>query len=163
MSFQNSVCYCVFFGMAAMPIRLFLYGLVTGDYNKVRLLTFSGISLRWTYIIFIISLRAKRVGDFIEIRHKKISPTCILSSLGCLFAAQTDKTHAPKHIHAHGTSQPCTSTSNISGQTPICTPFLCPNFVFFPWPTPTQNLCSTRKKKESQKRNKDRKEIHTNK
>ena len=32
----------------------------------------------------IIPLRAKRVGEFIEIRHKKISPTSILSTLGCL-------------------------------------------------------------------------------
>ena len=32
----------------------------------------------------IIPLRAKRVGEFIEIGHKKISPTGILSTLGCL-------------------------------------------------------------------------------
>ena len=32
----------------------------------------------------IVPLRAKRVGEFIEIRHKKNSPTCILSTLGCL-------------------------------------------------------------------------------
>ena len=32
----------------------------------------------------IIPLRAKRVGEFIEIRHNKISPTRILSTLGCL-------------------------------------------------------------------------------
>ena len=31
-----------------------------------------------------IPLRAKPVGEFIEIRHKKISPTSILSTLGCL-------------------------------------------------------------------------------
>ena len=32
----------------------------------------------------IIPLRAKRVGEFNEIRHKQISPTNILSALGCL-------------------------------------------------------------------------------
>ena len=32
-----------------------------------------------------IPLRAKQVGEFIEIRHKQISPTCILSTLGCLW------------------------------------------------------------------------------
>ena len=32
----------------------------------------------------IIPLRAKRVGEFIEIRHKKISPTRMLATLGCL-------------------------------------------------------------------------------
>ena len=31
-----------------------------------------------------IPLQAKRVGEFIEISHKKISPTRILSTLGCL-------------------------------------------------------------------------------
>ena len=34
---------------------------------------------------FFIPLQAKWVGEFIEIRHKKISPTCILSTLGCLW------------------------------------------------------------------------------
>ena len=29
-------------------------------------------------------LQATRVGEFIEIRHKKIAPTRILSTLGCL-------------------------------------------------------------------------------
>jgi hypothetical protein len=32
----------------------------------------------------IFPLQAKRVGEFIEIRHKKISPTLILSTLECL-------------------------------------------------------------------------------
>ena len=32
----------------------------------------------------IIPLRAKRVREFIEIRHKKNSPTRLLSTLGCL-------------------------------------------------------------------------------
>ena len=32
----------------------------------------------------IIPLRAKRIGEIIEIRHKKISLTRILSTLGCL-------------------------------------------------------------------------------
>ena len=32
----------------------------------------------------IIPLRAKQVEEFIEIRHKKISPTHILRTLGCL-------------------------------------------------------------------------------
>ena len=32
----------------------------------------------------LIPLRAKQVGEFIEIRHKKISPTSILSTLGCM-------------------------------------------------------------------------------
>ena len=32
----------------------------------------------------IIPLQAMRVGEFIEIRHKKISPISILSTLGCL-------------------------------------------------------------------------------
>ena len=35
-------------------------------------------------IIFIFPPPAKRVGKFIEIRHKKISHTCLLSTLGCL-------------------------------------------------------------------------------
>ena len=32
----------------------------------------------------LIPLRAKREGEFFEIRHKKISPTPILSNFGCL-------------------------------------------------------------------------------
>ena len=32
----------------------------------------------------LIPLQAKQVGEFIEVRHKKISPTCILSTFGCL-------------------------------------------------------------------------------
>ena len=32
----------------------------------------------------IIPRRAKRIGEIIEIRHKKILPTRILSTLGCL-------------------------------------------------------------------------------
>ena len=32
----------------------------------------------------IIPLRAKQVWEFIEIRHKKIKPTRILGTLGCL-------------------------------------------------------------------------------
>ena len=32
----------------------------------------------------LIPLWAKRAGEFIEIRHKKISPTHILNTLGCL-------------------------------------------------------------------------------
>ena len=40
--------------------------------------------VRLTLIDALIPLRAKRVGEFIEIRHKKISPTSILSTLECL-------------------------------------------------------------------------------
>ena len=36
------------------------------------------------FLFIVIPLRAKREGEFIEIRHKKISPTRILSTLGCL-------------------------------------------------------------------------------
>ena len=35
--------------------------------------------------VFFIPLRVKQVGEFIAIRHKKISPTRILSTLGCLY------------------------------------------------------------------------------
>ena len=35
-------------------------------------------------MLSLIPLRVKGVGEFIEIRHKKISPTDILSTLECL-------------------------------------------------------------------------------
>ena len=42
-----------------------------------------GSNPAWGEIIpAIIPLRAKRVGEFIEIRHKNISPTRILGTLG---------------------------------------------------------------------------------
>ena len=37
------------------------------------------------YTVVFIPLRAKRVGEFFEIRHKNISPTRILSTLECLW------------------------------------------------------------------------------
>ena len=39
---------------------------------------------RFVHEMVFIPLRAKRVGQFIEIRHKNISPTHILNTLGCL-------------------------------------------------------------------------------
>ena len=42
------------------------------------------VNLTRSVYLCIIPLRAKRVGEFIETRHKKISPTRILSTLGCL-------------------------------------------------------------------------------
>ena len=47
-----------------------------------------GVFMLWIRISLrpglVIPLRAKRVGEFIDIRHKQISPTRILSTLGCL-------------------------------------------------------------------------------
>ena len=43
----------------------------------------------------IIPLRAKRVGELIEIRHKKISPTHILSTLWCLWLCDSKANKSP--------------------------------------------------------------------
>ena len=40
----------------------------------------------WIILKVVIPLQVKQVREFIEIRHKKISPTHILSTLGCLFS-----------------------------------------------------------------------------
>ena len=50
-------------------------------YHLLKILT----SLSSRDCDLIIPLWAKQVGEFIEIRHKKISPTRILSTLGCLW------------------------------------------------------------------------------
>ena len=51
--------------------------------NDVGNLDEDSLGLQLHDIIFI-PLQAKRVGEFIKISHKKISPTLILGTLGCL-------------------------------------------------------------------------------
>ena len=57
-----------------------------------------------------IHLQAKRVGELIEIRHKKKSPTCILSTLGCLSLCMSVALWL------------CDSVASIYRQSPVKTP-----------------------------------------
>ena len=90
-----------FKSQAGMPSFLFFWWLMAFEKrNNTKKCRGKGPSLKevkfWTNLkkfqeqdlpikLPFIPLRAKWVGEFIEIRHKKISPTCILSTLGCLW------------------------------------------------------------------------------
>ena len=63
----------------------------------------------WSLVqIIIIPLRAKRVGECIEIRHNKISPTRILSTLRCLSLCHS-VTLRPINYHSCASMFRCSS------------------------------------------------------
>ena len=67
-------------------VWLFAGESMEGQWNSTRNIYEVDLFISMIGINFwIIPLRMKRVGEFIEIRHKKISPTCILSTLACLW------------------------------------------------------------------------------
>ena len=100
----------------------------------------------------------KRSLDFLQ--------TVFLDSLSEIFISHkyaksltNRNTNNPPCTHARRTSKPCTSPPNLPTLTHLdnhqsVPPSYAITLCSFMWPTPTQDLCSTCKKKESQKKKK---------